>query len=79
MKTKDEYVEPTAQNAETIEKETKKGGNGFLEPATISAATEQKKKQDHFDELIDGTFDNKPILKMYLSKYIFKNKRCIYR
>ena len=45
MKTKDEYVEPTAQNAETIEKETKKGGNGFLEPATISAATEQKKNR----------------------------------
>ena len=43
MKTKDEYFEPTAQNAETIEKETKKEDNGFLELATISAATEQKK------------------------------------
>ena len=43
MKTKDEYFESTAQNAETIEKETKKEDNGFLELATISAATEQKK------------------------------------
>ena len=47
IKTKDEYVELTVQDAETIEKETKKEYNEFLKLATKfnevnTAATEQK-------------------------------------
>ena len=65
IKAKDEYVEPTVQDAETIEKETKKEDNEFLKLATkfneVNTAAAEQKKQDHFDELIDDIFDNKPI------------------
>ena len=54
IKTKDEYVEPTVQDTETIEKETKKEDNEFLELATkfneVDTAATKQKKQDHFDE-----------------------------
>ena len=65
IKTKDEYVEPTVQDTETIEKETKIEDNEFLELATkfneVDTAATKQKEQDHFDELIDDSFENKPI------------------
>ena len=50
---------------ETIEKETKKEDNEFLEQQQnlmrLILQLQNKKKQDHFDELIDDIFYNKPI------------------
>ena len=50
---------------ETIEKETKKEDNEFLEQQQnlmrLILQLQNKKKQDNFDELIDDIFYNKPI------------------
>ena len=55
IKTKDEYVEPAVQNTETIEKETKKEDNEFLELATkfneVNTGATEQKKQVHFEKI----------------------------
>ena len=83
IKTKDEYVEPTVQDTEIIEKETKKEDNEFLELATkfneVNIAATEQKKHDHFDRLIYDIFDNKPILDASPKiEDIFINDDCLF-
>ena len=71
------YVEPHVQDAETMEIETKKGGDEFFDlqqklNVIENAATEQKRKQNDLIDLVDDVLhENNPFNNKIKTEYIY--------